>query len=169
MSCPNCDPLVASESMVQNWQRQRASRPRVTSPNDALNYLLPHFVDKDGTVHRRERIVVMALNAPGEVIGCTMLHEGNASKTLVCPKEILTWALRLGDTPCGIVLAHNHPSGDPTPSAEDRALTRKLGHLLKEFGVPLHDHIIVGGQGRWKSFAVLGIMPSWGASTIAFI
>tara|TARA_R100000951_G_scaffold79260_1_gene67260 strand:- start:414 stop:881 length:468 start_codon:yes stop_codon:yes gene_type:complete len=155
--------------MVQNWQKKAPPHATCTSPRDALDYLLPHLVNEDGSVYRRERIAVLALSHSGKVLGSVVLHEGSASRTIVCPKEILSWALCLTEMSSGLILAHNHPSGDPTPSAEDRALTRKLGQMLHDFGCPLRDHIIVGGHGQWTSLAERGLLPAWGARTSDFI
>jgi DNA repair protein RadC len=65
---------------------------------------------------------------------------------LVHPREVFQAAVSLGA--CGLIVAHNHPSGDPTPSAEDRDVTRRLAQAGRILGVPLLDSIVVAGRGH---------------------
>jgi DNA repair protein RadC len=73
----------------------------------------------------------------------------------VHPREVFAPAILLGAV--AIVVAHNHPSGDPTPSAEDRSITAQLVSAGKLLDIPIHDHIIVG-NGRYTSFADAGLL-----------
>jgi DNA repair protein RadC len=73
------------------------------------------------------------------------------------PREVLGPALREGAAP--LLLVHNHPSGDATPSKEDVTLTRQLAESARLVGVRLHDHLIVGnGTGQWVSLAQRGLL-----------
>lgn len=70
-------------------------------------------------------------------------------------RAIVSDALRLGSA--GLLIAHCHPSGDPSPSEADIAATRGLAQMLSQLGIALHDHLIWGG-GEWKSFRALGLL-----------
>ncbi len=89
-----------------------------------------------------------------------MIHEvsrGSQSASIVHPREVLGPAVREGAA--HLLLVHNHPSGDPTPSKEDLHLTRQLAEGAQLLGLRLHDHVIVGnGTGQWVSLAARGLM-----------
>jgi DNA repair protein RadC len=92
----------------------------------------------------RERFWALALDSKHSVIAAYEVSVGTLTTSLVHPREVFGPALRMGAA--AVVVAHNHPSGDPSPSAEDEAVTQRLlaaGNLL---GVPLLDHVVVGGE-----------------------
>jgi DNA repair protein RadC len=77
------------------------------------------------------------------------------NSSLVHPREVFRAAI--AEAAAGIIVVHNHPSGDPTPSAEDRSVTRQLVSAGQLLDVPLYDHVIIGGD-RFVSFAATGIL-----------
>ena len=90
-----------------------------------------------------------------------MASQGTLTASLVHPREVFRPALREGAA--ALVVAHNHPSGDPSPSAEDQEVTRRLVQAGALLGVPLLDHVVVAERG-WTSLrahAALGSLP-WG-------
>lgn len=101
-----------------------------------------------------EVLVAFYLDARQRVIAETRL-QGGASSVIVTPRGLITDALRVGAA--GMVLAHNHPSGDPTPSQEDILLTQELYRAGRCMEVPLLDHVIVvnGIDGREQCFSFL--------------
>jgi len=98
----------------------------------------------------REHFLVLALNAQLRVTGFKVASSGGVTATIVDPRVVFRSALLLGAV--SIVLAHNHPSGDPTPSADDRALTKRLALAGKTLEIQVHDHVIIGDSGFF-SFA----------------
>jgi DNA repair protein RadC len=74
----------------------------------------------------------------------------------VHPREVFRHALAAGAS--GIILVHNHPSGDPHPSADDKAVTRQLVACGKLLDIPVFDHVIIGGESRYISFATAGLL-----------
>jgi DNA repair protein RadC len=88
---------------------------------------------------------------PGPVV----ISRGILNSSLVHPREVFHAAIEA--LAAGLILVHNHPSGDPTPSAEDRAVTRQLVAVGKLHEIPIYDHVIVG-RGRYLSFAEAGLM-----------
>ena len=87
----------------------------------------------------------------------TEVSVGTLNASLIHPREVFGPALREGAA--SLILVHNHPSGDPTPSREDILLTRQLVDAGKLLDVPVHDHVIVGnGTDAWVSFAERGLL-----------
>lgn len=132
----------ARVSVVREGRGVRAPDP-ITNPKQAasvLATLFPQLVD--GAV---ECVVVLGLDARNRPIVASLAAQGTYNAAGIEPSDIFRVLILEGATSC--VIVHNHPSGDPTPSKEDMALTERLakvGHLL---GIALLDHVIVGGQG----------------------
>jgi DNA repair protein RadC len=80
---------------------------------------------------------------------------GTVNHTPVYPREVVKRALELNAT--AMILVHNHPSGDPTPSSDDIAMTKAIAQAAQVISVVLHDHVIVG-NGRWFSFRKEGLL-----------
>jgi DNA repair protein RadC len=91
---------------------------------------------------KQEHFVAIALDSKGKVITSETVHIGTLNMSIVGPREIFRFAVREGAS--SLAVAHNHPSGDPTPSPEDLDVTRKLAEVGKMLDIPLIDHIIVG-------------------------
>ena len=127
--------------------------PRVLSAPDAVAVLARDLVraaDDD-----KERFWAVLLNAQNHYLMHTLVSVGTQSASLVHPREVLGPALREGAA--ALVLVHNHPSGDPTPSREDLRLTRQLADAAQLLDLRLHDHVIIGnGTERWVSLATQG-------------
>jgi len=105
----------------------------------------------------KEHFWVVLLNAQNRYLLHTEVSMGTQSSSLVHPREVLGPALREGAA--SIVLVHNHPSGDPTPSPEDIRLTRQLAEAAKLLDVRVHDHVIIGnGTETWVSLAERGLL-----------
>lgn len=105
----------------------------------------------------KEHFWVVLLNAQNRYLLAHMVSTGTQSASLVHPREVLGPALREGAA--SLVLIHNHPSGDPTPSREDIRLTRQLAESARLMDLTIHDHVIIGnGTGAWVSCASRGLM-----------
>lgn len=102
---------------------------------------------------RHEVFVVLALDAKNRLLSTTQVAQGSVTGVEVHPREVFAPLLR-EQAAAGIV-AHNHPSGDPEPSAADRQLTERLAHGGRLLGIPLLDHVVVG-DGSFISFADRG-------------
>jgi DNA repair protein RadC len=120
-------------------------RRPLRGPEDILNY---KFLFKDLP---KERVVVFCLNAKNGVVAIDVLSEGTLNSSLISPNEVF-WC-GVGHAATAIVLAHNHPSGNPEPSQEDIAITRQLVEAGKIMGIPVRDHIVVGAGQSYVSFA----------------
>lgn len=89
------------------------------------------------------------------VLGVTEVTRGILNSSLVHPREVFRIAIALGAA--GIIVAHNHPSGNPTASNDDRAVTRQLVDAGKVIDIPVYDHIIIG-DGRYSAFSEMGLL-----------
>lgn len=94
-----------------------------------------------------ERFVALLLNGKHRVVGFADVSRGTLTSSLVHPREVFAPALR--ELAAAVIVAHNHPSGDPEPSVEDIEVTRRLREAGQILGVPLLDHIIVGAGGEF--------------------
>jgi DNA repair protein RadC len=124
-----------------------APSPRVLKHPDDVARLAQEFVRASD----KEHFWVVLLNTRHHYLMHTEVSVGNQTASLVHPREVFGAAVREGAH--SLLLAHNHPSGDPTPSAEDRELTTRLKECGQLLGIEVLDHVIVGnGTGRWGSF-----------------
>jgi DNA repair protein RadC len=103
----------------------------------------------------REQFRVLFLDKRNQLIADEVQQEGTVDHTPVYPREVVRRALELSAT--AIILVHNHPSGDPTPSRADVEMTRSVIDAGKPFGIAVHDHIVVGKDGH-ASLKGLGLI-----------
>lgn len=94
----------------------------------------------------REQFRVLFLDKRNQLIADEVQATGTVDHTPVYPREVVKRALELSAT--AVVLAHNHPSGDPTPSRADIQMTKQIVDVAKPLGIEVHDHIIVGKEGH---------------------
>ena len=129
--------------------------PRILSSPESVALLAIDVVgaaDDD-----KEHFWTILLNSQNHYLMHTLVTTGTQSASLIHPREIFGPALREGAA--ALILVHNHPSGDPTPSREDLWLTRELTEAAKLLDLRLHDHLIVGnGSEQWVSLAQRGLM-----------
>lgn len=104
---------------------------------------------------KQERFYILLLDGKGRLMRELRVSEGTLTASLVHPREVFRYAVR--EAAASVLLAHNHPSGDPSPSAEDEALTRRLRAAGELLGVKVLDHVVLG-RGRWLSFVETGRM-----------
>lgn len=103
----------------------------------------------------QERFYVVLLDGKGRVMRDVRVSEGTLTASLVHPREVFRTAIR--EAAASVILVHNHPSGDPTPSPEDVALTSRLRSAGDLVGIKVVDHVVIGHQ-RYTSFVDLGQM-----------
>lgn len=123
---------------------------RVASPSDAANYLMEKL-----RYENHERFLVMLLNTKNHIIRLQQIAEGSLSSAVVHPREVFAPAVI--HHAASLIVTHNHPSGDPQPSFEDKQLTKVIKNTGDLFGVPVQDHIIIG-DGYYYSFKEHGMI-----------
>ena len=125
----------------------------VKSPEDAVALLGRELEDYD-----REVACVVNLQADGRPINMEIISMGTINMSLVSSREVFKSAIL--SNAANIMLLHNHPSGDPTPSRADLELTQKIWEAARIMDIPLLDHIILGRGGVYCSFLKNGLMPT---------
>jgi len=129
--------------------RARDVRPRVRTAREAYLYLEPALAAR-----RRERFHVLCLSARRVLLADVLVAEGTEDGCLVDPREVFSVALAVGAA--GVVLAHNHPSGNPKPSEHDIVLTERAVEAGQLLGIYVVDHLVVGAGG-YLSMAERGL------------
>ncbi|MCU0586644.1 MAG: DNA repair protein RadC [Syntrophobacteraceae bacterium] len=128
-------PRLMDRYLQDRWKRSEAFH----STQDAVRYLYSLL----GT-ERSEVFYILALNSQNALIAAEEIQRGSVNRTAVFPRLVVEACLKHRAT--AVILAHNHPGGDPHPSSADRQLTRRLKRLLNDLDIQVHDHIIVAGQ-----------------------
>lgn len=116
----------------------------LSCPQDVADFLMPRL-----RYAAKEQFVVILLNNKNKVIGTEVVSEGSLSSSIVHPREV--YAPAILHHAAAIMVAHNHPSGDPKPSTEDAEVTRVLVRSGKVLSIPMIDHVIIG-DGNYYSF-----------------
>ena len=119
-------------------------RARISCPQDAASLLI---AEMEQLV--QETLVVLLLNTRNQVVARRTIYIGTVNSSAVRPAEVLRPAIR--ENAPSIIVAHNHPSGDPTPSPEDISVTRDLAAAGKLMDIELLDHLVIGHGGRFTS------------------
>ena len=114
--------------------------PSINTPHDVYDLLGPEM-----SRLAQEQLRVLLLNTRSQVVGQRTVYQGNVNSSMIRAAEVLRPAV-LEAVP-SIVIAHNHPSNDPTPSPEDVAVTKDLAKAAKLLGIELMDHVVIGGRG----------------------
>ncbi len=127
------------------WVEREQSRPGTLlgRPEQVYGLLAPELRGAD-----QESFHALFLDTRHRLRGRQMVSLGTLSSSLVHPREVFAPALR--ERAAALIVAHNHPSGDPEPSSEDEAVTERLLEVGRLVGVPLLDHVILG-HGSWVS------------------
>ncbi len=121
-------------------ERPAGERPRVTCPGDVQRLLGPEMARL-----AQEQLRVLLLDTRNHVVGQRVIYQGNVSSSMVRGAEVLRPAVV--EAVPHIIIAHNHPSGDPAPSSEDTAVTRQLVQAARLLDIELVDHVVIGGEG----------------------
>jgi len=114
------------------------------SPQDVFN----RFVDRFAPL-KKEVFWIVLLDTKNKIVGEKEIFVGTLDASLIHPREIFNWAIR--ESAHSIVLVHNHPSGDPSPSVEDNEVTKVMKEVGDTLGIKVLDHVIIGDS-KWYSF-----------------
>ncbi len=130
---------LAARYEVNHQPERPQERPEINTPQDIYNLLDPEMANL-----AQEQLRVLLLDTRNCVLGQRLIYQGNVNSSLVRPAEVFRPAV-IEPAP-SIIVIHNHPSGDPTPSREDVALTRELTAAGKLLGISLLDHMVIAGS-----------------------
>jgi DNA repair protein RadC len=155
-SVPGLGEAAVTEIKIVQAAAERLSRGRVRSRqvlaswSSVLDYCRAAMAFSE-----REQFRVLYLDKRNALIADEVQQEGTVDHTPVYPREVVKRALELSAT--ALILVHNHPSGDPTPSRADIDMTRQIVEVSQSLGITVHDHIIVGREGH-ASFKTLKLL-----------
>jgi DNA repair protein RadC len=125
---------------------------KITGPQDVVNYYQPRLQHL-----RKEIFKVILLDTKHHIQKDVTISEGSLSASLVHPREAFLPAIK--ESAAAVIFVHNHPSGDPTPSPEDKDLTQRLAEVGRLVGIGVLDHIIIGaGERGFMSFRDAGLL-----------
>ncbi|MCH4892165.1 MULTISPECIES: RadC family protein [unclassified Sphingomonas] len=141
---------VAHAAALRLLKASTAERPVLANWQALLDYL-----HADMAHHAIERFRVLHLNTRNMLIRDELMSEGSIDEAPVYVREVIRRAIDFGSA--ALILVHNHPSGDPTPSRADIDLTRRIADAARPLGITLHDHLIVGASGH-SSLRTLGLL-----------
>lgn len=130
--------LAAAFELGRRSTAAEPARPSVADPAAAMAIVAPLL---QGLAH--EEFWVLCLDARHRLLARRRVGMGGPTSTPADPRAVFREAVRVGAS--GVVVVHNHPSGDPAPSDDDRSLTRALAGAGETLGIPLYDHLVVGG------------------------
>lgn len=145
-----CEIKAAFEIGRRLLARQTGQLIQFRSSQHVANYYMPLLSGK-----KREQFQVILLDRKNRVMRDVMISQGSLTASIVHPREVFNPAIR--DSAAAVIFVHNHPSGDPQPSQEDRALTDRLVKAGELLGIQVLDHIIVG-RDAYLSFADEGLL-----------
>ena len=129
--------LMAWIELAKRMQSKQSIKNRIRQPKDAYAYIKNKLM-----FEKQEKVVLLCLNNHLEIVQDKLLFIGSGDVALLETKEVFQYTLRSG---CNrIILIHNHPSGDPKPSQEDREITQKIEQMAKHLDIEFIDHIIIG-------------------------
>lgn len=127
-----------------------AERGRIQGPRDVFERCAPLLRDL-----AQEEFRVLMLNAQHAVVKELVITRGILDASVVHPREVFKAAV--AESAAAVILVHNHPSGDPAPSPEDRDVTQQLAEAGRILGIPVLDHVVVG-DARYVSFVEAGLL-----------
>ena len=146
----SCEILAALELGRRIASLAPEERAQISCPEDGVN-----LVSAEMSLLTQENLVALLLNTRNQVVARRTIYIGTVNSSAVRPAEVLRPAVR--ENAPSIIVVHNHPSGDPTPSPEDVAVTRDLAAAGKLLGIELLDHLIIGNGGRFTSLKEKGL------------
>jgi DNA repair protein RadC len=143
--------IKASLEMAKRLNSDRlVNGQRFSSPEQVYEHY--HFAFRD---RRKEYFLTLLLDGKNRILKEVQISEGSLNQSIVHPREVFSPAVR--ESAAAVILVHNHPSGDPTPSREDTEITRRLKEAGEIMGVRVLDHIIIG-DGSFVSFTSKGML-----------
>ncbi|MEQ8747580.1 DNA repair protein RadC [Pyruvatibacter sp.] len=141
---------IVQAASLRLAQAQVLERPAITSWKAMVDYCTAAMA-----YERNEQFRILFLDRKNVLIADEVQSRGTVDHTPVYPREVVKRALELGAS--AIILVHNHPSGDPTPSRADVDMTKKIEDAAKPLGVAVHDHLVIG-KGTHASLRQLGLL-----------
>jgi DNA repair protein RadC len=144
------DLKLAHETSLRLARERVTARPVISSWTALLDYVRTALAHEP-----REQVRILFLDKRNQLIADEVMGRGTVDHAPVYPREVARRALELSAS--ALILVHNHPSGDPTPSSADVDMTRQVVDALRPLRISVHDHLVVGRNGT-ASFKALGLI-----------
>jgi len=145
---------ISEVSLIYRSKVKASDRPQVKCSRDAYNLFMEQW-DHD-TIEHVEEFKVMLMNRPNSVLGIMVVSKGGISGTVTDVRILLQAAIKANAS--GIIVCHNHPSGNLKPSDKDTRLTHRISDACDIMDIELFDHLIITGDGNYYSFADNGLL-----------
>ncbi|BAL84113.1 putative DNA repair protein RadC homolog [Selenomonas ruminantium subsp. lactilytica TAM6421] len=143
--------LQAAIELGRRLSVQQAAKIEIIhGPEDVAHYAMPRY-----RFEQKEHFAVLLLNTKNHILGMPEVSVGSLSASVVHPREVFRAAIDYAAA--SMILLHNHPSGDPTPSREDIAVTERMVKAGKIMDIPVLDHVVLGNE-RFTSFKEQGLI-----------
>lgn len=143
--------LISVREILKRYLREgMTGRSFVREPQAVLDFLMCELRDRP-----QECFKVLLLDQANQILGEKTLFEGTVNQTVIYPRDVIKYAL--DHFAAGMILVHNHPSGNCEPSRDDRELTRKMASLGGEMSIKVLDHLIIG-ENKYYSFRENGLL-----------
>src|SRR3989344_4845894 len=124
---------------ITNWVKRKGFKPTIKSAKDVYNYFVDKLKDK-----KKEYFYALLLDSKNRIIKDELISIGTLNSSLVHPREVFKEAIK--NSANAIILVHNHPSGDCSPSEEDIKIAEKINKVGDSVGIKVLDHIIIGKE-----------------------
>lgn len=144
-----CTLLASVEIVKRALEKQDSQLPQISTPSDVILHV------NEIRSKKKEHFLALFLNARNQLVQKEIISVGTLTSSLVHPREVFEPALR--NSAAGIILVHNHPSGETTPSEHDIKITKRLVEVGKLLGIDIVDHVIVSAK-SYSSLTALGII-----------
>ncbi len=136
--------ILSMAELGKRYNQAKNPVKKITCAKDVFNYFQERLRNK-----KEEHFYVLMLNTQNIITGEELISKGILDASIIHPREIFKPAIK--NSASKIILVHNHPSGDPSPSQEDKETTRRLIKAGEELGIKILDHVIIG-NGKWESW-----------------
>ena len=135
--------LLAIAELGKRYDQEKNSIKKITCAEDVFKLFHKRLKDK-----KQEHFYVLMLSTKNHIIGEQLISKGILDASILHAREVFKLAIK--NSTSRIILVHNHPSGDPTPSKEDLEITEKLMKVGEELGIKVLDHVIIGREEFWS-------------------
>ncbi len=129
--------ILMFKELSRRWFMTPNSRQKVAGAEDVARYLMPRFKDEN-----REHLILVVLNIQDAIIATPTVSIGTLTGAIVHPREVFRAAIYY--SAASVIVVHNHPSGNPSPSDADKKITKRLFQCGKIIQIPVLDHVIIG-------------------------
>jgi len=134
--------ILTVRELSKSYSKSKNPITKITCAKDVFNLFHERLKDE-----KQENFYVLMLDTKNNIIGERLITKGILDASIVHPREIFRPAIK--SSASKIILVHNHPSGDPSPSPEDTAITKQIEKAGEELQIKVLDHVIIGGDGFW--------------------